>query len=238
MYYLIYKVTNLLNGKFYIGKHKTQKIDDGYMGSGTLIRQAIAKYGKNNFQKEILQICETEEIMNLMEIEIIDPFPNNPLSYNLCRGGKGGFDYINSSGLNKGSRNVMVRDIDAKNKCITNAKITRAKNKEHYDAIGTKNLSKTWERNKGKKRPDHSEFMSEFNNKLWSNSSHVEHMKDVMSATWEITSPIGVKTITTRLKEFCTEHDLGYVVMTTIAKTGKIRKQGKHKGWNCQKLAP
>ena len=45
-YYYLYKITNLINNKFYIGVHETDNINDGYMGSGRAIRAAIEKYGK------------------------------------------------------------------------------------------------------------------------------------------------------------------------------------------------
>lgn len=54
MHYLIYKITNLVNGKIYIGKHKTENIDDGYMGSGKLIKRAIKKYRSRKFPERYL----------------------------------------------------------------------------------------------------------------------------------------------------------------------------------------
>ena len=52
-FYLIYKTTNLINNKVYIGSHRTSNIKDNYLGSGTLLKQAIKKYGKNNFEFKV-----------------------------------------------------------------------------------------------------------------------------------------------------------------------------------------
>lgn len=96
MYYTIYKTTNLLNNKFYIGKHQTTDLEDNYLGSGKLLKRAIKKYGIDNFQKEILFIFDNEEEMDRKEKELVVLSEN---SYNLCEGGKGGFGYINKNKL-------------------------------------------------------------------------------------------------------------------------------------------
>ena len=95
MHYIIYKTTNLVNGKFYIGKHQTNDLNDGYIGSGKLLKRAIKKYGIENFKTEILFKCPTEAHMNLAEkvYVVID----SEVSYNLCPGGRGGFGYINDN---------------------------------------------------------------------------------------------------------------------------------------------
>ena len=51
-FYYVYKITNMLNHKIYIGCHSTFDIDDGYMGSGKYINYAINKYGLEYFKKE------------------------------------------------------------------------------------------------------------------------------------------------------------------------------------------
>ncbi len=96
MFYTVYKITNLLNEKYYIGKHKTLDLNDDYMGSGKLINRAINKYGIENFKKEILFVFDNEIDMNSKEKELVVICEQ---SYNLCPGGHGGFGYINANRL-------------------------------------------------------------------------------------------------------------------------------------------
>jgi hypothetical protein len=91
MKYIIYQIRNTVNGKIYIGKHQTYNIDDGYFGSGIALKNAIKKYGKDNFVKEILYMFDTEEDMNAKERELItEEFVKRKDTYNLGIGGEGG----------------------------------------------------------------------------------------------------------------------------------------------------
>jgi group I intron endonuclease len=86
---VIYKTTNLINGKYYIGKDS--KNDPKYLGSGVLLNLAINKYGKENFKKEILHICNSINELNSLEREIVnEDVCKDPKSYNLAQGGHGG----------------------------------------------------------------------------------------------------------------------------------------------------
>lgn len=71
MYHYVYKTTNLKNGKFYVGKHSTKNLNDGYLGSGTELLNAINKHGKANFKTEVLYFCETEEEARKLESAIV-----------------------------------------------------------------------------------------------------------------------------------------------------------------------
>ncbi|QHB42530.1 homing endonuclease [Dickeya phage Ds25CZ] len=96
MRYFVYQITNLLNGKIYVGAHKGEP-DDGYMGSGNMIMRAIRKHGVDNFRKDILKICDTSEEMYAEEARIVtQEFIDRPDTYNLTCGGYGSFNHINS----------------------------------------------------------------------------------------------------------------------------------------------
>jgi hypothetical protein len=82
----------------YVGKHQTDNLDDGYMGSGKNIRAAIKLYGVENFHKEILFVFDNEAEMNQAEAEIVtEEFILRDDTYNLCIGGQGGFSHINKN---------------------------------------------------------------------------------------------------------------------------------------------
>lgn len=98
MFYYLYQITNKVNNKIYVGVHKTQDMNDGYMGSGKVIVRAIEKYGIDNFEKVILETFEDSESMYAREKEVVtDEFLLREDIYNLRRGGHGGFDYINKN---------------------------------------------------------------------------------------------------------------------------------------------
>ena len=90
MFYTIYKTTNLINGKIYVGAHSCSDVNDSYMGSGGSIKSAIKKYGKHNFSKQILFLADSEEEMFDIERVLVDKtFIKRKDVYNKCEGGLG-----------------------------------------------------------------------------------------------------------------------------------------------------
>ena len=91
-FHFIYKTSNLLNNKFYIGMHSTENIEDGYIGSGTILWHAIKKYGKSNFITEIIEYLPNREDLKDREKEIInEDLLKDPNCMNIQKGGGGWF---------------------------------------------------------------------------------------------------------------------------------------------------
>jgi hypothetical protein len=86
--FTVYKTTFLLDGRYYIGVHKTDNPNDKYMGSGTHLRSAMKIYGRQNFKKEILFIFEDEESAYLKEAELVtQELVSSGQVFNLISGG-------------------------------------------------------------------------------------------------------------------------------------------------------
>lgn len=206
MYYTVYKTTNNLNGKYYIGAHKTTNLNDNYLGSGVALKSAIRKYGVKNFSKEVLFIFDNSEDMYLKEAELVNPLDEK--SYNLTHGGKGGWDYWNENNVSP------LKDPKIRKKLVK-TRIERGGYKHpEFIESSIRNLSKAIESNTGKVRPEHSKFVSE-----------------LQSLEWDVIDPAGRLYNVKGLKKFCENHNLPYSTLASKCNRGKIIKCGKAKGW-------
>ena len=108
MFGYIYETTNNINGKKYIGKHKSLRFDNNYLGSGNNLRKAINKYGKENFSVRILEEIDTnQEDLDTKEVFWIE-FYNAVKSkeyYNISYGKETEGWNIDTKGSNNGFYN-------------------------------------------------------------------------------------------------------------------------------------
>lgn len=111
----IYKTTNILNGKIYIGQ-TSKDLDTEYLGSGRIIMKAVKKYGKHNFKREVLEECDSKEYMNEREKYWIQHFDsiNRNIGYNVSTGGEGGNlgPEVNKLLSELSKNKITVKDID------------------------------------------------------------------------------------------------------------------------------
>lgn len=129
-YNYFYKITNNLNGKYYYGIHSTDNLEDGYMGSGILLKKAIKKYGTDFFSKEILKFFNTrKEAAAYEEENVTMTLVENEECYNIIPGGET-FPMLNMT--------TVFDKIDEEYKLISCKEF--AKNRERYKAPGEKKI--------------------------------------------------------------------------------------------------
>lgn len=117
MHFIIYETTNKINNKKYRGAHVTENLNDGYLGSGRLLKRALAKYGFENFERKILCECDSVESMFAQEAILVNAdWVKDPSTYNLKIGGEGGWDYINKEGLRWDEEKKKLHSIEMKKK--------------------------------------------------------------------------------------------------------------------------
>lgn len=90
-FYILYKTTNTVNGKEYIGIHGTNVVDDGYLGSGLFLKRAIRKYGKQFFVRTDLEFFRSFKDAAKRESEVVnEEYVSRENTYNFKVGGSGG----------------------------------------------------------------------------------------------------------------------------------------------------
>lgn len=113
-HHYIYKITRD-DGKYYIGMHSTDNLEDGYFGSGKLITRSIKKHGLRRHSKEILEHMSTREALKVREREIVnEELLGDVLCMNLQLGGGGGWSTEQQS-LNGTRGNEKMRKLRLEN---------------------------------------------------------------------------------------------------------------------------
>jgi len=224
---VIYKITNLINNKIYIGKTIADKSD--YFGSGILINRSIEKYGIEHFKKEIIDNTSSIEELNEKEKYWIKYFNSTDLSigYNIGKGGDGGDIFTNHP--DKEEIRKRCSKIGEKN-----GMFGRHHTKESIDKISKKKKGQnkgvpTW--NKGLNKENYTE----------EHKYNVEHQKRNFIAktkkTYIIFSPDRkIYEIYGLLNKFCKEHDLVFTTFRRYINKGIINKSRKNNTINREKL--
>jgi hypothetical protein len=163
-HHVIYHTTCLITNKYYIGMHSTNKLDDGYMGSGKLLWRSIKKHGKENHLYEITEHHESRELLRLREAELVNKDKlKDPFCMNLTLGGgDGGWEYHNSN--SDIQREKSIRWIE-KRKLIE--LVNPGFNKWFHRRIGTK-ASATRKANGWKPSAQNLEIFIQAGTKAWS----------------------------------------------------------------------
>ena len=131
---IIYKTTNLINGKIYIGQDSHNI--PSYLGSGKLIQLAILKYGKENFVKEVLAYCNSPEDLDEKEkywIKELNSTDRN-IGYNLNQGGQN--NGRNGTNLHEETKELIRKKVRT---YFENNKETWLESIKNRDSFGEKN---------------------------------------------------------------------------------------------------
>lgn len=230
--FTVYKITNTLNDKYYIGVHKTDDPHDNYMGSGPAIRRAIKKYGKHNFIKEILFVYEIEQEAYEKEKELLNVCWQLDECYNMTQGGEGSWKHVD----NFASKNCMknpdiVKKVFEKRRSIgtTDAMKKAAILNGSLGAKARKGM-KDSEEVKQRRSDSVKKALSEDETK----KKHKDAIRAFRCEPYRLIDPDGKEYNTDVISELCAELDLPLSTVTTH-NDGRTIKRGKLKGWTIYK---
>jgi len=190
-YHFLYKTTNLLNSKFYVGMHSTNKLNDGYLGSGKRLKRSIKKYGKENFKLEILEFFDSRELLVEREKQLVnEDLLKDDNCMNLKPGGYGGV--CNVDHLNKW---ISARHTTHKEFWVEHGKRLNIREKQ-------KELNLEYRAKKRNKQSNSLKKYFELNGHIFLGKSHSDETKKKMSeakkgkGTGKANSQFGTRWIT------------------------------------------
>jgi hypothetical protein len=207
---IIYKTTNLINGKWYIGKDEDN--DPKYFGSGIYLNRAIKKYGKENFKKEIITECEIGQPLADLEKKIIEEANavKDPMSYNISIGGYGGHTW---GGYSQEKQDIIKQKMK---------KSEEDKKKRRKFAIEN-NLAQHMIEGRDKGRRKWWESLS--------NEEKFQYQSKRNARTYILSNIDGRKIITSNLQETSAEIGISYNYIQLCIKKNKMSK-----GWKFECL--
>lgn len=227
MKHIVYRITNTINSRYYIGAHSTDDVNDDYMGSGELIKKAIEKYGASSFIKEILFEAASAQEMYEKEKELVMTVYDDPSSYNMNGGGKGGWNHINKDPDRINAMHMPgvaeKVSIALKKRFVEDVNYRRKIQKAQRKA--TRQAAKV---NTGKKKPEHSKLLKE------KHASGELGRPNRMPSEFEVIDSEGRNYIVSDLIKFCYDNDVPYVSLWRTSRDGMPLKKGKAKGWICK----
>jgi hypothetical protein len=142
---IIYKTTNLINLKIYIGSDTKNNGngDPEYLGSGLLLKKSIEKYGKENFRKEVIDECYTMEELKTSETKNIKLYDSNnrKIGYNISSGYWGGDTLTNHPDIARIREKISIKTLENSYK-ISKSKKELYLNESDADKIRRKEIIK------------------------------------------------------------------------------------------------
>ena len=223
----IYKITNKINGKIYIGQHKQTTIKenvDRYLGSGILIKKAQDKYGKENFTKEIVEYCNEEDV-NDREVYWIRFYNSiTPNGYNITKGGQNAATTQGAVVYNNGKELKYVKKGEQPPAGFVKGALDLGVEWRRSCSKANKGINNVghvpW--NKGKTKKDKIvQINAERSQKTTIEQGILKGENNPRALTYHVISPIGEDFIIIGgIKQFCKEHQLSYSMVKKYKNSG------------------
>lgn len=218
---IIYKATNVINGKIYIGQTVQRlhvRIRDHINTaltnhSNIYFHNAIRKYGKENFEWEIIECCDSKEELDEIEFHYIKQYNSFENGYNLTMGGEGSFGYTHSDKIKNKMSNASLR---------SNKHVNRGKHlsKEWRHNIALSNTGRKWS---NKQRIN---FSKSRKNKFTGKDSKC-------AKKFIITKPNGISFVIYGLADFSRKYKNGLLDFRLLSAVA-VGKRNHHKGYKCR----